>query len=168
LPVNLRDEHERPRALRRLTRFFAGGCSAFSHRPNLFKEFTVKKSILILAALAVGIILAVAFARQSAPKSLSVSEVGADPTAYTGTIVITGLTGGLSQQDPTIFGIMDLKELQCKTANCNKLLIPVKFQGQLPVLGDEVTVTGSFVKAADGLLFAAQKISVIRNHKIGG
>lgn len=128
----------------------------------------MKKYVIIAAALAVGIAAAAVFATQSGPKSLNVNEVGADPAAFTGTIVVTGIIGGISQQDPSIFGIMDLKELQCTTANCNKLLIPVRFQGKQPTLGDEVKMTGRFINPGDGYLFVAEKIKVVRNHKIGG
>lgn len=128
----------------------------------------MKKYLLIAAALAVGLAAAAVLATQSGPKSLNVSEVGADPAAFTGAIAVTGIIGGISQQDPSIFGIMDLKELQCKTANCNKLLIPVRFQGKQPILGDEVKITGKFVNPGDGYLFVAEKLKIVRNHKIGG
>jgi hypothetical protein len=38
----------------------------------------------------------------------------------------------------------------------------------MPVLGDEVRVTGSFVNEGHGFLFSATAVKVIRNHKIGG
>jgi hypothetical protein len=124
----------------------------------------------VIAALCVAAVVAVAFAvvLVAGPKALNVRDVGSDPLSHAGTITITGVMGGVSQQDPSVFGIMDLKELQCKARNCEKLLIPVKYQGKQPVPGDEVKVTGSFVKLGDGLLFAAQKVKVVRNHKIGG
>lgn len=128
----------------------------------------MKKSAIIAVSVAiVGIITFIALSMGNA-KTLNVRDVGGDPLSFSGTITITGIMGGASQQDPSIFGIMDLKELQCKTPNCNKLLIPVKFQGKQPVLGDEVKVTGNFVKLSDGLIFSAENVKVIRNHKIGG
>ena len=63
---------------------------------------------------------------------------------------------------------MDLKELQCTSANCNKVLIPVKFQGPQPILGDEIKMTGSFINADGGYLFAAENVKVLKYHKIGG
>jgi len=128
----------------------------------------MKKNLILIAAAAIGIALAFAFVTQRSASALSVNEVGSDPGAFAGTITVTGVMGGVSQQDPTIFGIMDKKELQCKTQNCNKVLIPVKFQGKLPVLGDEVKVTGRFARVGDGFVFAAEKMKVVRNHKIGG
>jgi hypothetical protein len=101
-------------------------------------------------------------------KAVSVNDVASDPAAFSGVITITGIMGGVSQMDKSVFGIMDVKELQCKTQNCNRVLIPIKYQGQIPVLGDEVRVTGSFVKLSDGYLFAANEVKVVRNHKIGG
>jgi hypothetical protein len=101
-------------------------------------------------------------------KAFGVNDVASDPAAFKGSITITGIMGGVSMQDRTIFGIMDIKELQCKTANCNKILIPVRSQGKIPVPGDEVRATGSFVKLSDGYLFEATEVKVVRNHKIGG
>jgi hypothetical protein len=101
-------------------------------------------------------------------KTLNVNEVGSDPTAYSGTITVVGVTKGYSKADATVFGIMDLKEMQCKTPNCNMPMLPVKYQGALPTIGDEVQVTGSFVQVQGGYLFAASDIKVVRRHLIGG
>lgn len=101
-------------------------------------------------------------------KALNVNEVGSDPAAFAGTITVVGVTKGFSRADATVFGIMDLKELQCTTPNCNKPLLPVKYQGALPALGDEVQVTGSFVQVQGGYLFAASEIKVVRRHQLGG
>jgi len=101
-------------------------------------------------------------------KAFSVNEIASDPAAYKGTITITGIMAGVSPQDPAIFGIMDIRELQCKTQNCNKLFVPVSYQGTLPAPGDEVRLTGSFVNRGGGYLFAADLVKVVRNHKIGG
>jgi len=75
---------------------------------------------------------------------------------------------GTSPQDPGIFGMFDLKELQCTTPSCNKLYLPVKYQGAMPKPGDEVRVSGSFVNSTAGFLFSASTVKVVRNHKIGG
>ncbi|NTV50230.1 MAG: hypothetical protein HGB32_14425 [Geobacteraceae bacterium] len=76
--------------------------------------------------------------------------------------------GGTSPKDPSVFGMFDLKELQCTTPNCNKLYLPVKHQGVMPKLGDELRVTGSLIKMPGGFLFSAANVKVVRNHKIGG
>jgi hypothetical protein len=128
----------------------------------------VKQKIFIVAALLVGIALAVVITSQGDSDLLQVNQVGADPLAYSGTITVTGIMAGVSNSDPSIFGIYDIKELQCTTANCNKLYVPVRHQGAMPKLGDEVRVTGSFLKVPQGVVFTAEKVKVVRNHKIGG
>lgn len=126
-----------------------------------------KQYIIAGAACIAGLVLAFLLASGSA-KAFSVGDVAADPAAFKGNITITGIMGGVSQLDRSVFGIMDVKELQCKTQNCNRVFIPIKYQGKPPVLGDEVKVTGSFVRMSDGYLFAANEVKVVRNHKIGG
>jgi hypothetical protein len=128
----------------------------------------MKKTILIVAALVVVIALAYALFFRGNANALHVNQVASDPSAYNGSITVTGITVGTSPQDPSVFGIFDLKELQCKTPNCNKIYLPVKYQGTMPKPGDEVRVSGSFVKAPGGYLFSATNVKVVRNHRIGG
>lgn len=100
--------------------------------------------------------------------ALNVNEVGADPAAYTGTITVVGVTKGFSRNDPAVFGIIDLKEMQCTSPTCSMPVLPVKFAGKIPALGDEVRVTGNFVQVQGGYLFSADDVKVVRNHQIGG
>lgn len=128
----------------------------------------MKKSAIAAIALAVVALIGIIVVSTGNAKALNVNDVANDPASFSGTITITGIMGGTSQQDPSVFGVMDIKELQCKTPNCNKLLIPIRYQGQAPRFGDEVKVTGSFIKESGGFMFAAQQVKVLRNHKIGG
>ena len=128
----------------------------------------MKQKIFIAAALFVGIALAVVITTKSSGDILHVNQVGADPLAYSGTITVTGIMAGFSTSDPGIFGIYDIKELQCTTPNCNKLYVPVRYQGTMPKVGDEILITGSFLKDPKGVVFTAEKLKVVRNHKIGG
>lgn len=128
----------------------------------------MKRNIIIAVALAVGIVLSYALFFRGDANALQVNQVGADPSAYSGTITVTGIMAGISQQDPSVFGMFDLKELKCTTPNCNKLYLPVRHQGAMPKPGDEVRVSGSFTKTGDGFLFTASNVKVVRNHRIGG
>jgi hypothetical protein len=132
------------------------------------KEIIMKKYVLAGIGLALVIAVTVVFLQQTKVHALAVNEVASDPAAFAGTITVTGVTYGISRKDPSIFGIMDVKELQCQSPNCNKLILPVKFQGTLPAGGDEVTLTGSFVNTGGSYLFAAEQVKVLRNHKLGG
>ena len=128
----------------------------------------MKKYIYVVIAVVLGAVIAFSFVKQGEAKALSVNEIGSDPAAFSGTITVTGIMAGVSDIDRSVFGIMDVKELQCKSANCNKVYIPVKYVGSQPVPGDEIRITGKFVNAGGGYMFAADKMQVLRNHKIGG
>jgi hypothetical protein len=127
-----------------------------------------KTYIYIAVAAVIGFTAAFALLGNGTGKALAVNDVGSDPTAFKGTITITGIAAGGSPQDATLFGLVDTRELKCTTANCNKLVIPVKHAGVMPKVGDEVRVTGSFVNQGQGYLFVSTKLKVLRNHKIGG
>lgn len=128
----------------------------------------MKKYIFAGIGLVVIVAATVVLLQQPKAQALSVNEVASDPAAFTGTLTLTGVTYGFSRQDPSIFGIMDVKELQCQSPNCNKVILPVKYQGQMPASGDEITLSGAFVNIGGGYLFAAEQIKVLRNHKLGG
>jgi len=128
----------------------------------------MKKNIIIAVAVAAVIALSYALFFRGEAGALQVNQVGADPSAYSGVITVSGIMAGTSPQDPSVFGMFDLKELQCTTPNCNKLYLPVKYQGAMPKPGDEVLVSGNFVNTTGGFLFAASTVKVVRNHKIGG
>ncbi len=128
----------------------------------------MKKYIIAFVAAALGVAVAFAFVRHEDTKALNVNDVASDPTAFKGAITVTGIMWGVSKTDPAVFGIVDRKELQCTSPNCNKLILPVRHQAKQPVIGDEVRVTGSFVAVGGGYLLAAEKVKVVRHHKIGG
>lgn len=127
----------------------------------------MKKYICATVVCAVGIALLFTLVGCDS-KTLNVTDVASDPAAFKSAITLTGIVAGTSAQDPSIFGIMDIKELQCKTQNCNRIYIPITYKGTFPVRGDEVRLTGSFVIQGGGFLFSAEKLKVVRNHKIGG
>lgn len=128
----------------------------------------MKKYIFFAIALVTGIVLTYALFFKGGANALQVNQVAADPSAYRGTITVTGIMAGTSPRDPSVFGIFDLKELKCTTPNCNKLYLPVKYPGNMPKPGDEVKVSGSFMQTPGGYLFSASKLKVMRNHRIGG
>jgi hypothetical protein len=128
----------------------------------------MKNYILIAVALVACVAMSYALFFRGNANALQVNQVAADPSAYNGKVTVTGIMAGTSPQDPNVFGIFDLKELQCTTPNCNKIYLPVKHQGTIPKPGDEVRISGSFVSTNGGYLFSASNVKVVRNHKIGG
>jgi hypothetical protein len=132
----------------------------------------MRKFMIIFGVLAVVGFVGVSFIQPmpggNTANALQVNDVGADPAAYVGEITIVGIMAATSNNDADIFGIMDKQELQCTVADCNKVLIPVKYDGEMPVMGDEVKITGSFTTSSGGYLFTASDVHVIRNHTLGG
>lgn len=96
---------------------------------------------------------------------LSVNDIQADPSAYKGTITITGVAAGRSQSrnlPQNIFLIIETSEAKiCKDTGCARFYLPVMFEGKLPQEWDEVNVTGSF--AGNGKVFVAAKVDVLRH-----
>ncbi len=126
------------------------------------------KYLIAGTTLVVAIFAVVLFTRPADVAALNVKDVVSDPAAYSGTLTLAGITAAFSQQDGALFGIMDISELQCTSPNCHKPILPIRFTEKLPAMGDEVRVTGEFRRMPGGYLFIAEKVSVVRNHKLGG
>ena len=132
----------------------------------------MKKYIFALAAI---VITSVAFAgfssgmgkRVQTKGVLTVTDIQADPAAYTGTVTINGVVSSISKQGPKLFSIIDTAEAKlCKTITCATFYLPVKYAGQTPKEGDEVKVTGSF--GEKGRVFNATKVDVLGHLNLGG
>jgi hypothetical protein len=125
-----------------------------------------KKYLFLIAGL--GLFLSVGLFMAKKTTALNVNDVASDPTAFTGTITITGVVAGTSQADPTVIGMMDKKELQCTTPGCKKVYLPFKAANYSAMRGDEVRVTGKFAASEFGYIFMADSVSVVKRHNIGG
>ena len=97
-----------------------------------------------------------------------VNDVVSDPGAYNGVLTLEGVVYTFAKQDPSIVGIMDKKELQCKTPNCKKTLLAMQVMDSKLAVGDEVKVSGSIVKESWGYLLKAKQVQIMINHKLGG
>lgn len=127
------------------------------------------KKILLVAIVAIAVAAGTFYALSGNKAiALNVNDVASDPGGFTGTLAITGVMAAASTNDKTIFGIMDKKELTCTTPGCNKFFLPVRWTGQIPAMGDEVEVTGTFTQENGGYVFSATEVDVLRNHKLGG
>ena len=97
-------------------------------------------------------------------KVLRVNDIQADPSSFTDTITINGVMAGVSQTDQKLFGLVDTAEVKaCKSVGCSTFILPVKYDGKLPQVGDEVNVTGSFVGSDNDLVFIATSFKVLGN-----
>ena len=100
------------------------------------------------------------------PSGLGVNEIRNNPALLQGKVTVQGVVGGFSQQDPHIFGVMDLSELNCNNPNCGRFFLPVRAEGPSPRIGDEVRITGQLTDEPGGKIFAATKVHVVRNHRM--
>ncbi|SDB26711.1 hypothetical protein SAMN05660653_01283 [Desulfonatronum thiosulfatophilum] len=127
----------------------------------------MRKYVLVFSLISISVIGLAVFNPTATP-ALNVNDVAFDPLAYTGNITIRGVTGAVSNQDPSIFGIMDVKELRCTVQGCEKVFLPIKYTGKRPSMGDEVVVAGSFTENKGTLIFDADSVQIVRNHNLGG
>ncbi len=99
---------------------------------------------------------------------LSVNDIQADPASFKGVIAVTGIVARMHPSDPKVFTIIETKEaLHCKEVDCAKFYLPVRYEGKLPQVLDEVNITGSLVKQ-DGFILKASRIAVVRHIKLEG
>ena len=117
---------------------------------------------------AISLLALAAGCKNDSPATFQVNDVASDPAAFDGPMTVVGIVNAYAQSDATIVGIMDKKELQCTTPNCNKVLLPVKFTGARPAIGDEVRISGAFSRLPGGYLFQAEKMEVLARHNLGG
>jgi hypothetical protein len=125
-----------------------------------FRNLFVLFAAILLLALAAG-------CKNDAP-AFQINDIASDPGAFDGSLTLVGIVNAYAQSDATIVGVMDKKELQCTTPNCNKVLLPVKIAGTRPAIGDEVRISGAFSREPGGYLFHAEKMEVLASHKLGG
>ncbi len=91
---------------------------------------------------------------------LSVNDIHGNPSAYKGTITITGVVARKLRTGSKVFAIVDTSEAKtCKSTGCAKFYLPVSYEGAMPEEWDEVNITGSFVKN----IFVATKLDILRH-----
>jgi len=98
--------------------------------------------------------------------TLSINDIQSDPLSFTGELKINGVVSIFSEDDPSVFGIMDTAELLfCKDLYCGAFTLPVRYVGSdpIPELADEIDVTGRWGEYEDSIIFEITKITVKRN-----
>ncbi len=126
----------------------------------------MKRRIMILGVIGLVAFLGLAGLSNYKPKIvkegeiLSVNDIQADPSAYKGTITITGVVAKKSLTNPKVFAIIDTSEAKsCKSTGCAKFYLPVSYEGAIPKEWDEVQITGAIVKSS----FLASKVDILRH-----
>ncbi|PLX85575.1 MAG: hypothetical protein C0617_03505 [Desulfuromonas sp.] len=126
---------------------------------TLSRTFVFCIVTLFVVALAAG-------CKPEAP-AFQVNDIISDPGAFSGSLAVVGIVYAYAQDDATLVGIMDKKELQCTTPNCKKVLLPVKVAGARPAIGDEVEAFGALAREPLGYLLRAERVQVLASHNLG-
>jgi hypothetical protein len=124
----------------------------------------MKRYIFAFAALI--LVAGIAFAGTKDQRILSIYDIQADPYAYKGTIIITGVVADKSRYrlDPEIFLTVATQEAKiCELTGCARFYLPVRYEGKHPKEWDEVNITGKFAEIGGKILFAADKVEVLRH-----
>ena len=96
-----------------------------------------------------------------------INDVVSDPGAFSKPLIIEGVVYAYAKDDSSIVGVMDKKELQCKTPNCNKVLLAVKVPETRLEVGDEIKASGSIIKESWGYMLKADQVKVVTKHDLG-
>ncbi len=126
----------------------------------------MKKSLL-KAVVYISILAIIGITTGCKEDVFQVNDIVSDPGAFSEPLTLEGVVYRFAQGDTSIVGVMDKKELQCTTPNCNKALLAVKAPGSRLAIGDEVKVSGTITKESWGYILKADQVKVITRHKLG-
>ena len=126
----------------------------------------MKKSLL-KSVVYLSIIAMVSLTTGCKEEVFQVNDIISDPGAFSEPLSLEGIVYRFAQDDTSIVGVMDKKELQCTTPNCNKALLAVRVSDSQLAIGDEIKVSGSISKESWGYILKAEQVQVITKHKLG-
>jgi hypothetical protein len=128
----------------------------------------MKKEIITLATMAIGILATCAVAQQAidstSPASSGatmVNDLAADPSAYLGQVAVIGVVAVVKAGQG--FTIVDKREYAACGLSCfnepDTRKIPVRWEGAPPKLQQTVRITGVLEKSDRGLIFSAKNVT---------
>jgi hypothetical protein len=128
----------------------------------------MKKEIITLATMAIGILATCAVAQQAidstSPASSGatmVNDLAADPSAYLGQVAVIGVVAVVKAGQG--FTIVDKREYAACGLSCfnepDTRKIPVRWDGAPPKLQQTVRITGVLEKSDRGLIFSAKNVT---------
>lgn len=95
-----------------------------------------------------------------------VAEVGVrtlmkSPEQYSQQIKVSGVVSQVVE-DAKIFGLIDLEEFKtCNKVTCASLVLPIRWEGSMPEIGQKLTVTGEIKKEGERYLFIASELALV-------
>jgi hypothetical protein len=125
-------------------------------------KYSVLKAVVYVSILAiVGLMVG------CKDQMFQINDIVSDPGAFSEPLTVEGIVYAYAKDDTSVVGVMDKKELQCKTKNCSKALLAVKVAGQKLSIGDEIKVSGSITKESWGYVLKAEQTEVLAKHNLG-
>ncbi len=122
---------------------------------NITRKLVLLAALLCFAALIGGC---------SDTPTYQVNDLASDPEAFTKELTVVGIVNTYAPNDPTLVGIMDMKELQCNTPNCSKVLLPVRHKGPRPAIGAQIKASGIIQDKT----LNATSLEIVAMHNLGG
>lgn len=117
---------------------------------------------ILLALLISSFIAATSFAAEVE----QVAEVGVrtlmkSPEKYSQQIRVSGVVSQVVE-DAKILGLIDLEEYKaCNKVTCASLVLPIRWEGTMPEVGQQLTSTGKIQKEGERYLFIANDLVVV-------
>ena len=125
-------------------------------------RYSVLKAVVYVSLLAIIGLLA-----GCKDQVFQVNDIVSDPGAFSKPLTLEGIVYTYAKGNTSIVGVMDKKELQCTTPNCNKALLAVQADGKRLAVGDEIKATGSITKESWGYVLKANQVEIIAKHNLG-
>ena len=117
---------------------------------------------ILLALLTSAFIVATCYATETE----SIVEVGVrtlmkSPDKYSQKVRVSGVVSQVVE-DAKILGLIDLEEFKdCNKVTCAKLVLPIRWEGTMPEVGQQLTSTGKIQKEGERYLFIANDLDVV-------
>ena len=128
----------------------------------------MKKEIVMLASMAIGILANCVHAQQAidstspTPRPATpVDDLASDPSAYLGQVAVVGVVAAVKAGQG--FTIVDKREYAACGLSCfnepDTRKIPIRWDGDPPKLQQTVRITGVLEKSDRGLVFSAKNVT---------
>jgi hypothetical protein len=76
-------------------------------------------------------------------KTMNVLDFVKNPTPIEKKVSLVGIVAPVRANDAKVFALQDVREATCKSKGCENVLLPVRYEGEMPRPGETVTVAGT-------------------------
>jgi hypothetical protein len=118
--------------------------------------------IILLSLLTLCLFAAPSFSSESEQfAEVGIRTLMKSPEKYSQQIRVTGVVSQVVE-DAKIIGLIDLEEFKaCNKVTCASLVLPIRWDGIMPEVGQQLTTTGKIQKEGERYLFIANDLVVV-------